>query len=590
MYGEGIKCYISRIYERTKVKCKPYNSRVGILNEGGKGLSKDATGRYFMGNVKFVWIQVCFDRMTEALYQFSHEENMSDTIIDTILGDVQEWDTRTRGPVPASELERIKTLEHLPELNVYQKEALYHVLKDRFSLVQGPPGTGKTTLSANIAYNFVLMSRARKIRDRKSIKNNHYNHDTIRMNEKGKVQKGTVLVCAPSNCAVDHICEKLAGLNLKVIRIYAKINESNTLSPSMQKATLHVKVAELVLDGVKRKLKANPNKINQEPAALVKRLYKETKYSDNRMLDFSAKLRASTNHTLKKMMMKYESNTIKAADIVCCTCVTAGRKQITKYNCEYVLIDESSQSTEPESLIPMVNGARKVVMVGDHYQLGPVVIDKIATKAGLHQSLFERLTKIGVKPHVLRIQYRMHPEIINYSNNAFYRGILESGVSARERTMASLKTFFPNSDMLIFFKTCFKAEEISPNGTSYLNRKEAKIVLDMVNDLLNRGMRAESIGIITPYDGQRRLLTDMMETDNELDFNETSKIDIDSVDAFQGREKDIIIISCVRSNPYNNIGLLVDCRRLNVAIYNQGQVREHRNRKSKAASLQRVMG
>ena len=118
------------------------------------------------------------------------------------------------------------------------------------------------------------------------------------------------------------------------------------------------------------------------------------------------------------------------ADVICCTCVGSGDPRLAKLQYRSVLIDESTQATEPECMIPVVLGCRQLVLVGDHCQLGPVVMCKKAARAGLSQSLFERLVVLGIRPIRLQVQYRMHPALSAFPSNIFYEGSLQNGVSA----------------------------------------------------------------------------------------------------------------------------------------------------------------
>ena len=117
------------------------------------------------------------------------------------------------------------------------------------------------------------------------------------------------------------------------------------------------------------------------------------------------------------------------ADVICCTCVGAGDPRLAKMQFRSVLIDESTQATEPECMIPVVMGCRQLVLVGDHCQLGPVVMCKKAAKAGFSQSLFERLVILGIRPNRLQVQYRMHPALSAFPSNLFYEGSLQNGVT-----------------------------------------------------------------------------------------------------------------------------------------------------------------
>jgi regulator of nonsense transcripts 1 len=246
-----------------------------------------------------------------------------------------------------------------------------------------------------------------------------------------------------------------------------------------------------------------------------------------------------------------------------------------------VLIDEATQATEPECLIPMTTGARQIILVGDHQQLGPVVMNKRAANAGLCISLFERFISLGIlhlilhvptssliglRPIRLAVQYRMHPALSAFSSNTFYEGALQNGVTAAERTRATLDFPWPNPQAPMFFLACMGAEEIAASGTSYLNRTEAVQAEKVVSRLLKAGVAPERIGVITPYEGQRAYLTLTMALNGPHRKEDYARIEVASVDAFQGREKDYILLSCVRSNEHQGIGFLNDPRRLNVAL------------------------
>ncbi|VDP74154.1 unnamed protein product [Schistosoma curassoni] len=254
-----------------------------------------------------------------------------------------------------------------------------------------------------------------------------------------------------------------------------------------------------------------------------------------------------------------------AADVVCCTCVTAGDARLERLSFHSVLIDESTQATEPECLIPLMVGCRQVVLVGDHCQLGPVITCKKAASAGLTQSLFERFVLLGIRPIRLQVQYRMHPALSAFPSNVFYEGSLQNGVTAEDRCK-KIDFPWPNPDRPMFFYCTSGQEEISGNGVSYLNRTEAATVEKIVTKMLKIGVHPNTIGVITPYEGQRAYLAHYLHYSGSLNAKLYQEIEIASVDAFQGREKDYIILSCVRANENQGIGFLNDPRRLNVAL------------------------
>lgn len=252
--------------------------------------------------------------------------------------------------------------------------------------------------------------------------------------------------------------------------------------------------------------------------------------------------------------------------VICCTCVGAGDPRLKGFKFQHVLIDEATQSTEPECIIPMVNGAKQVVLVGDHCQLGPVIMCKKAGEAGLSQSLFERLRLLGVKPIRLQVQYRMHPCLSEFPSNTFYEGSLQNGIGVGDRLLKGVDFPWPVPDKPMMFYCQLGSEELSGSGTSFLNRTEASNVEKVVTRLLQNGVSPSQIGIITPYEGQRAHIVSVMTRQGALRQDLYNDIEVSSVDAFQGREKDVIVMSCVRSNEQQELGFLTDPRRLNVAL------------------------
>jgi len=177
--------------------------------------------------------------------------------------------------------------------------------------------------------------------------------------------------------------------------------------------------------------------------------------------------------------------------VICTTCVSAFDQRLKPYKFKQVLIDEATQATEPETLIPILKGAKHIILVGDHCQLGPVIMCKKASRAGLNQSLFERLICLGIRPIRLQVQYRMHPCLSNFPSLTFYEGSLQNGIAKADRQLEGFKFPWPNSDKPMFFYHSVSNEEISASGTSFLNRKEAENVEQVVSAYFNAGLRPE---------------------------------------------------------------------------------------------------
>ncbi|XP_076041581.1 upf1 RNA helicase isoform X2 [Oratosquilla oratoria] len=479
-----------------------FGEEVGIELKSNVGVPTDCRDKFV---VDFVWKSTSFDRMQAALKKFAVDDSsVSPYIYHRLLGHVETDDVIFR----YIHLPKQLSAPNLPLLNNSQQYALKHALQRPLSLIQGPPGTGKTVTSATIVYQLV------------------------------KQTGGTVLVCAPSNTAVDQLTEKIHQTGLKVVRLCAKSREA--IDSPVSFLALHNQIRNLEDNGELQKLQQLKEETGELSSADEKRYRMLKKQSEKTLLEM--------------------------ADVICCTCVGAGDPRLSRLKFHSILIDESMQATEPECMVPVVLGAKQLILVGDHCQLGPVVMCKKASRAGLSQSLFERLVVLGIRPFRLTVQYRMHPQLAQFPSNFFYEGSLQNGVVDADRTMKGVNFPWPQLDKPQFFYVTSGQEEIAGSGTSYLNRTEASCVEKIVTRFLNSGVKPEQIGVITPYEGQRAYLVQYMQYQGPLNQKLYQRLEVASVDAFQGREKDIIIMSCVRSNEHQGIGFLSDPRRLNVAL------------------------
>ncbi|GLH13682.1 Regulator of nonsense transcripts 1 homolog, partial [Gryllus bimaculatus] len=451
-----------------------FGEEVGIELKNNSGAPTECVSHFV---VDFIWKSTSFDRMQLALRKFAVDDSsVSGYIYHRLLGhEVEEVLFRCHLPKHFS-------APHLPDLNRSQVYAVKHAVQRPLSLIQGPPGTGKTVTSATIVYHLVKQSG------------------------------GSVLVCAPSNIAVDQLTEKIHRTGLKVVRFNTELQKLQQLK------------------------------------------------------DETGELSSVDEKRYRMLKKAAEKELLEAADVICCTCVGAGDPRLQRLKFHSILIDESMQATEPECMVPVVLGAKQLILVGDHCQLGPVVMCKKAARAGLSQSLFERLVVLGIRPFRLEVQYRMHPELSRFPSNFFYEGSLQNGVCADERKLTKIEFPWPQPDKPMFFYVTQGQEEIAGSGTSYLNRTEAANVEKITTRFLRCGVKPEQIGVITPYEGQRAYLVQYMQYQGSLHAKLYQEIEVASVDAFQGREKDLIIMSCVRSNEHQGIGFLNDPRRLNVAL------------------------
>ena len=451
----------------------------------------------------YVWKATSYDRMQLAMKTFAVDEmSVSGYIFHKLLGhEVAAAPMKIQMPKKFS-------VPGLPELNGSQINAVKSVLQKPLSLIQGPPGTGKTVTSATVIYHL------------------------------SKVNGGQVLVCAPSNVAVDQLCERIHRTGLKVVRLTAKSRED--VESSVGFLSLHEQV-----------------RMNDSNLELTKLSQLKSELGE---------LSSQDEKKFKSLTRAAEREILNNADVICCTCVGAGDPRLSKMKFRTVLIDESTQSAEPECMIPLVLGCKQVVLVGDHQQLGPVIMNKKAAKAGLNQSLFERLVILGLAPIRLNVQYRMHPCLSEFPSNMFYEGSLQNGVTMQQRLRRDVDFPWPVGDTPMMFWSNLGNEEISASGTSYLNRTEASNVEKIVTRFFKAGVQPADIGVITPYEGQRSYVVSSMQNTGTFKKENYKEIEVASVDAFQGREKDFIVLSCVRSNDHQGIGFLSDPRRLNVAL------------------------
>ncbi|SPJ10470.1 regulator of nonsense transcripts, putative [Plasmodium sp. DRC-Itaito] len=466
--------------------------------------------------VEFIWKSTAYDRMQLALNEFAlNSYSLSGFLYHKLLGhDISdnslEYNKNTFYKLMHKKVMSIRNYSapNLAALNHSQIDAIKKSLLSPLSLIQGPPGTGKTLTCATLVYHLV------------------------------KMNMGKVLVTAPSNVAVDQLSVRIHRSGLKVVRLCAKSRES---VPS---------IADYLY--LHNQMKLLKTEISEELNKLLE------------LKEEVGELSQKDERRLKKLISFAEHEILIEADVICCTCVGAMDKRLKKFRFRQVLVDEATQSTEPECLVPLVTGAKQIVLVGDHCQLGPIIVCKKAANAGLGKSLFERLVMLGITPFRLEVQYRMHPALSEFPSYVFYDGSLQNGITLKEREYP-LKTFpWPNMKCPMFFYNSTGLEEMSASGTSYLNRSEATNMEKLVRTLLQCGLKPSQIGVITPYEGQRAYITSLFQ--KNICFQNSSDIEVASVDAFQGREKDFILLSCVRSNKKLGIGFLNDPRRLNVAL------------------------
>ena len=253
------------------------------------------------------------------------------------------------------------------------------------------------------------------------------------------------------------------------------------------------------------------------------------------------------------------------ATVLCCTTTGLDSEILGQRQFDLAVIDEACQSTEPGCWIPLLRCDR-LVLAGDHCQLPPTVVSPEAVRAGFDVSLLERLmTRDGARiSRRLDVQYRMHQAIMEFSSEQFYDGALQADPTVAGHLLCELPgvAACPLTERPLEFIDTAGAgydEQLEPDGESRLNPSEAELVLRQVQALLAAGLPAGGLAVIAPYAAQVRLLRSRL-------GEQVAGLEIDTVDGFQGREKEAVVISLVRSNTAGEIGFLADVRRMNVAL------------------------
>ncbi len=409
-------------------------------------------------------------------------------------------------------------------LNPAQKEAVRVVLEaPDISLVHGPPGTGKTTVLIEIIRHAVA-------------------------------KRQFVFATAPSNTACDHLLQCLVEAGLPALRLG---HPARTLL-SLRQHTLDFKLAS----------HPHMKMINELEFQIERLRLRQDRRSERRGLrrEERREIQDELRH-LKKEIRKLESDlfnqVLLEAPVMVGTHASSADSIFQKRNFDLLVMDEASQATEPSAWIPILR-ARKIVLAGDHFQLPPTVRSAEAEKKGLGVTLFERLHRLLGKEFktLLNIQYRMHEKIMNFSSRQFYGGALVADASVKNHTLADLpriRKAKETEEVFLFLDTAGRGfeEALEPGSQSRYNAEEAGLVLEELRKLLKLGVPAQEIAVISPYSAQVRLLT--AKVPNPL-------IEVDSVDGFQGREKEVVILSLVRSNLEGEMGFLADTRRMNVAM------------------------
>ena len=431
-------------------------------------------------------------------------------------------------------------------LNDSQKKAIENALScENFFLIHGPFGTGKTRTLVE------LISQETR-------------------------QGHKVLATAESNAAVDNILERLMDnkkLTLTRLGHPQRVSKHNITQTLAYKAENH-------------KLNKKIKKIHKKIENMIEKRRVHTKptpqyrrgYGDYDILHMASKGKGGRGISSEKMksmakwieinqeideahdeIKRIENRMIKdivdSSDVILATNSSSALEAIARVKFDVAVIDEASQATIPSVLIPIAK-AHRFILAGDHKQLPPTIISDRA--GALSKTLFEELIRIyPFKSQLLNIQYRMNSLLMKFPNEEFYDNGLKSDSSVDDIKIRDILDSHQDEEALLFIDTSDIAdnrERHLKDSKSIVNEIEAEIAIRIADDYLSDGVNESDIGIISPYADQVKII------------QENTEIEVKTVDGFQGREKEIIIISTVRSNDKGNIGFLSDLRRLNVAI------------------------
>ncbi len=425
----------------------------------------------------------------------------------------------------------------LPGLNPSQNDALKTVQLARdIGIIHGPPGTGKT-------------------------------HTLIHAIVESLKEENQVLVTAPSNLAVDLLVEKLALAGVNVVRI----GHPARISDVVMQRSLDVQCAVHPESRTIKELRKEADKTRKK-AFKFKRFFGRQEREERKQLKWEAR---ELQKEAKRQELAILNSVLNNARVIACTISSANNSIMDGRRFSTVFIDEAAQSMLPETLIPILRSDR-IIFAGDHCQLPPTVKSQKAGREGLIESLFERcMHRFPGVSVMLRIQYRMNRQIMGFSSQQFYANNLHADDSVAEHRLSDDpdKPLLYHPMQFVDTAGCGYEEVLNPESLSRSNSGEAEVLFHHLIALLSGLLKPDkedlepspSIGIISPYKDQVRLLRRESVEIKAL-WPWLKRISIDSIDGFQGQERDIVYISLVRSNEKGEIGFLGDTRRMNVAL------------------------
>ncbi|GAB2565383.1 AAA domain-containing protein [Spirosoma areae] len=458
-----------------------------------------------------------YDEMEEALKLANTLREKPDQRVIPIL-------TGSASPTFHPEIPRLS----LPNLNPSQVSAVEKILTaNELAIVHGPPGTGKTTTLVQAIKALISQDHAK------------------------------ILVVAPSNTAVDLLSEKLHDEGLNVLRV----GNPARVSERLMALTLDHKMAEHSYMKEARKLKKQANEFKNMAHKYKRNFGKAERDQRKALFDEAHRIMNEVGRSEQYII----DDLVAKAQVITATLVGANQYTIRQLTYHTVVIDEAGQALEPACWIPILK-ARKVVLAGDHCQLPPTIKSGEAARHGLSTTLLEKC--VALHPEavtLLNVQYRMHEHIMGYSSQVFYQNNLNAHASVAAHSL------FDGDTPLVFVDTAGCSFDEKPDGTSSTNPEEAALLMkhlsQLTADLSTRYTKQDfpTVAIISPYKQQINVLKDqLLNTPDLLAYGD--KISVNTIDSFQGQERDIVYISMTRSNAEGDIGFLSDIRRMNVAM------------------------
>ncbi|WP_375444550.1 AAA domain-containing protein [uncultured Fibrella sp.] len=416
----------------------------------------------------------------------------------------------------------------IPRLNDSQQRAVTNILAaNELAIVHGPPGTGKTTTLVQAI------------------------HALIRQDHK------QILVVAPSNAAVDLLSEKLHEEGLNVLRV----GNPSRVSDRLTALTLDHKMAEHSLMREAKKLKKQANEFKTMAHKYKRSFGKAERDQRKALFDEAHRIMKDVGNTEQYII----DDLVGRAQVITATLVGSNQYMIRQLTFHTVVIDEAGQALEPACWIPILK-AQKLVLAGDHCQLSPTIKSSEAARNGLSVTLLEKC--IALHPEAVSLleeQYRMHEQIMGYSASVFYDNRLRAHASVAGHTL------FPGDTALQFIDTAGCGFDEKLEGTSSTNLEEAALLIRHLTQTVAQlspfytSADFPSIAVISPYKQQLVVLNEQLNHVPDLQPYRAA-ISVNTIDSFQGQERDIVYISMTRSNDRGEIGFLSDIRRMNVAM------------------------